>query len=532
MVIWFAKLRNLLAVVPVADDEKRIPGMNYIQQITEQLNKMSEEQKNKWILSRAKLCKESERQGFLQSLTGEKKVSYLPTQREIEEFCRKAENQEIYLEYETHYYEFDDDGKYVDDWKRWHNDIFGAMPFLDDVLVECHDLLILGEYEAAADILDKVCILEFEVVEASGSDVYAEKEKGPFTLAGAAKEGMLSRQLTEIGMDWVRAVIGRAGEIGDSLPAREVIDLLENPICKNIHPHMLVEDELIEGRVSNELLMHMENILTEEIQEGERIFQERYASIRYSREKGSFMEVLARKKEILQNIQLKCRKETQEWRGNLSFAFRWKQLNELFQLIRYECVIMDKWETDEIQKICRSLLKTEDLGREDWELRKKVLYDMVCYGYYEKVGCKDMMSELSERLCVGKEEFLAFADMLNQFGGYEYEKKAAALYQQYGREDKYISYLESHLEKEGKMYAALADCYQRQGNIDGARKTARQGLEQCRDELTDLFIWLLADARRRGDAEGYKKLYASAKRRRGADIMKIDAALKAAPAKD
>lgn len=51
--------------------------MNYIQLITEQLNKMSEEQKNQWILSRAKLCKESERQGFLQSLTGEKKVAYI-----------------------------------------------------------------------------------------------------------------------------------------------------------------------------------------------------------------------------------------------------------------------------------------------------------------------------------------------------------------------------------------------------------------------------------------------------------------------
>ena len=150
--------------------------------------------------------------------------------------------------------------------------------------------------------------------------------------------------------------------------------------------------------------------------------------------------------------------------------------------------------------------------------------------YYERVGCKEMMSELSERLCVSKEEFLAFADMLNQSGSYECEKKAAALYHQYGREDKYISYLESHLEKEGKTYAALVDCYQRQGNIDGARKTARQGLEQCRDELTDLFIWLLADARLRGDAEGCKKLYASAKRRRGADITKIDAALKAGSA--
>lgn len=505
--------------------------MNYIQLITEQLNKMSEEQKNQWILSRAKLCKESERQGFLQSLTGEKKVAYMPTRREIEEFCCKVETQEIYLEYETHYYEFDGDGRYIDDWKSWHNDPLGAMHFLDSVLMGCHDLLILGEYGTAADILDKVCRLEFKVVEALDSDEYAEKETGPFTLTGAAKERMLSRQLTEIGMDWVRAVIGRAGEAGDSLPAREVVDLLEDPVCKNIHPHMLVEDELTEGRVSNELLMHMENILVGEIQEGERIFQESYDSIRYSHEKLSFMEALDRKKEILQNIRLKCRKEAQEWLENLSFACRWKKLNELFQLIRYERFAANQWEADEIQKICRSLLKMEDLGNEDWELRKKVLYDLVCHRYYERVGCKEMMSELSERLCVSNEEFLAFADMLDQSDRYEYEKKAAALYHQYGREDKYISYLESHLEKEGKTYAALVDCYQRQGNIDGARKTARQGLEQCRDELTDLFIWLLADARRREDAEGYKKLYASAKRRRGADITKIDAALKAGSAK-
>ena len=60
----------------------------------------------------------------------------------------------------------------------------------------------------------------------------------------------------------------------------------------------------------------------------------------------------------------------------------------------------------------------------------------------------------------------------------------------------------------------------------------RKRLERCRDELTDLFIWLLADARRRRDAEDYKKLYASAKRRRGADIKKIDTALKAGLAKD
>lgn len=104
--------------------------MKYIQQITEQLNKMSEEQKNQWILSQAKLCEEIERQGFLQTR-----------------------------------------------------------------------LAFWGEYRTAADILDRVCRLEFEVMEAPDSDEYAEKEEGPFTLADAVKERMLSRQLAEIGLD-------------------------------------------------------------------------------------------------------------------------------------------------------------------------------------------------------------------------------------------------------------------------------------------------------------------------------------------
>lgn len=152
-----------------------------------------------------------------------------------------------------------------------------------------------------------------------------------FTLFCACKEGRLSREFSEIGLDCVRASIGRANEIGDSAPAGEVIDILENPICKNVHPHMLPDDELLEEIFSDELLVQMEKY---------------------------------------------------------------------------------------------------------W-----------------------------------------------------------------------------------------------QGNIDGARKTARLGLEQCRDELTDLFIWLLADARRNGDKENYKKLYASAKRRQGADIKKIDKSLESGEAR-
>ena len=71
-----------------------------------------------------------------------------------------------YLEYETHYFEFDDNGRYMDDWKVWHNDPLKAFSLLNRIFMGCNGLLILNEYKAVADILDRICKLEFKVVEA------------------------------------------------------------------------------------------------------------------------------------------------------------------------------------------------------------------------------------------------------------------------------------------------------------------------------------------------------------------------------
>lgn len=56
--------------------------------------------------------------------------------------------------------------------------------------------------------------------------------------------------------------------MNDSLTVREVFDLLQNSVCKEVHPHMLLDNEVLEGKVSNGLLIHMKNILDEEIKEG------------------------------------------------------------------------------------------------------------------------------------------------------------------------------------------------------------------------------------------------------------------------
>jgi hypothetical protein len=54
---------------------------------------------------------------------------------------------------------------------------------------------------------------------------------------------------------------------------------------------------------------------------------------------------------------------------------------------------------------------------------------------------------------------------------------------------------------------------------------AEQALEKCKGDLTDAFICLLVDAEKREDKDKYKELYSSAKRRRMADINRIDQAL-------
>lgn len=102
------------------------------------------------------------------------------------------------------------------------------------------------------------------------------------------------------------------------------------------------------------------------------------------------------------------------------------------------------------------------------------------------------------------------------------KKEAGDLYRQYGMTEQYICYLERNLDRESEYYVELIQCYCKNGNIEKVRQTAELGLDQFRDDLTALFIFLLQDAKNNGDKETYKKLYASAKRRKKADMVRID----------
>ena|GEM_PF-405583 len=491
----------------------------FIELVKKQLGRMSEGKKEEWILDQAELVKEEKQQDFLMSLSGEKKIQYMPTWREIEEFCEKVENGMIYLEYETHYYEFDDNGRYMDDWKIWHNDPMEAMPFLNRSFRGCHDLLSLGEYKMVTDILNRVCHLEFAVVEAEESEDF--EDDSPFTIVDAYEEGILSVDIRQIATDWIRAVVRLTDKWDGRELAKILIGIFEQSICKKINPTILLGEDLPE-----DLFLHMLNILSEEISSAEILFKETFSGIRYSHEKYEFEKKLKRKQKIALNIRLKCMKPTQkELKTNASvLEASWKQIKELLDQLRYERYIDDQWEIEEVWKICNSLIKKGGVEKEDWELRKNILSDIVNNGYYDYYGCYDPLFELSEKFCTEPEEFLTLADMLDGSGCNR--ERAAHLYHQFGRDDKYVSYLETHLNKESKIYIELMEYYKEQGNFEKARQVAEQGLEKCRDKLTELYIYLLIDAEKCRDNNRYKKLYSSAKRRRGADIVRIDDILK------
>ena len=118
---------------------------NFIKRIQEQLDNMTEEAKDQWILTQAMLFPAHKQEDFYQSICGKKVVMNMPGLDEIAAFCDRVERGEIVMQYETHYIEFDDFGDYHDEWEHDFHDPDHAMNFVSSVLRGCHDLIILGD---------------------------------------------------------------------------------------------------------------------------------------------------------------------------------------------------------------------------------------------------------------------------------------------------------------------------------------------------------------------------------------------------
>ncbi len=490
----------------------------FIEYISKKLEELPISQKDAWILEQAKLAPQAERHDFIMSLTGEKKITYMPTETEIDVFCKRVWSGEIYVEYETHYYEFDSDGRYIDDWKVWHNDPLGAFSFLDRTFRGCHDLLRLGEYKLAWRLLDKVCRLEFQVVEAADSEDF--EGDSLFTIAEAEKEQKLSMDIYEIGYDWLEALLLVHDEEEDLKFAEDFLEILQGEICRKLNPSDFI------GLISERILDYLKNTLEREIKEIDASLKEFSEERQHWRKKSALEKKRARKQHLLLDIRKKCRKQEKEAENPDKVSVlcaSWKQIRELLQALNYERYIDDQLEIDEVWKICQALIKSGKFEEDDWKLRKEILHEMISHGYYDSYGCYDPIKELAEKLYITDKETLEYADLLSEHG--TYAREAADLYHQYGKTDKYIQYLETHLHKSSKEYVELIQCYCDAGDNVKAHEIAEQGLRKCKDDLTELFIYLLREAKACKDGERYKKLYASAKRRKMVYIERIDEAV-------
>ena len=459
------------------------------------------------------MISEDEMTDFLMSLTGEKRVIFLPSMDEIDEFCVKVKNAILYFEYETHYYEFDDDGRYMDDWKVWYRDPLHITEFIDRIFFGCHDLFRLEEYRTVMDIYDKIGDLQFRLETSENSEDGSESEI--FTLTEADKEGMFLMRLEDVGNDWIRAAARLLDQDHVKESARELKRILEHPFCNGIRPNLLLEED-----ISQDIFLEMADEFESEVT----TLEYQTKDMPWSHGKFEKSKILHRKQEILSDLQFKCISRILHRDQEDGLWGKWKRILEIIKWLSYEQYIDDNPEIDEIQNICEELIKSGEVQKEEWEVRKKVLEDIIRHLYYERYNCIDQMRELAQKLCNNPKEYLEMADLLDQHSMYEYE--AACLYHKYGRDDKYVSYLESCLGKRSKEYSALIAFYQEKGQENEAVRVAELGLEQCREDLTDCFICLLNYTKRERDETYYKKLLASAKRRKHVDLERIWAALK------
>lgn len=228
----------------------------FLDKIEKQLKKMTETQKDEWILSQAKLLPDYKQEDFYKSICGTKKVIDMPERSEITGLCEKIRNGDIFVEYETHYVEFDDYGHFHEDWEHEFYDPNNAMSFISSVIRGCHDLVVLEEYESAFEILDEVLGLEFTIEDHPDTDGNCEDEF--MDLDMAAREGLISINRDELLKDYMLACRNTVNDIKRA--AMKIVSAFEMELfkdCKTYNCIAITEND--------PLLTEIEKKLTEDL---------------------------------------------------------------------------------------------------------------------------------------------------------------------------------------------------------------------------------------------------------------------------
>ena len=484
---------------------------SFYDKIQKQLKKMTEQEKDTWIFSQAKILPEWEQEDFYKSVCGTKKIIDMPDFSEIDEFCMKVRNDDISMEYETHYVEFDDYGHFHDDWEHDFYDPDYAMAFLSSVFQGCHDLIVLEEYSQALETLDKVITLEFAIADHPDTDDTCEDEF--MSLDMAVREGLISIDREELLKDYILACRNVVGN--KKLAAEKIAAVLEMKLFEDSKAYSGVE--ITE---KDPLLDEIKKKLTDDLKRYEDEFTEKRDKDKYYR--GEYRDQ-RRIRHINALIEFFGKTEKKPVKSFLRGT--WKQIMDLIADLRYEPYIDDQMQIEEIWNIVEALLKRGGFDQEPWEVKEHILEEIYENDYYDYYGVCDPMRDLANAICSNKEENLKRAEIMMKAGRGCFGADAAKLYRELGEEDKCAEYFESHLGKEEEPYMILLDYYKNR-NHEKTVEIANLAIQKCQKDQTPFFIFLLQDAEDRGDEAAFKKLMQSAHRRKAVRSDEISAYFK------
>lgn len=226
------------------------------------------------------------------------------------------------------------------------------------------------------------------------------------------------------------------------------------------------------------------------------------------------------RKELIRYLEDSIQEMEEKVPGLTYLEEQWQEIERIVEEMEDTHYTDFHWQIDQIWYICEDLIKSGRIQESAWEIREKILYEITERELIYWYGIIDPMKELFRALCLTIEEKLACADMVLLEGSEKMKKEVAPWYLEGGRPDKYYAYLEEGLDRESGPYEELIGYY-RDKDREKAVALADTALKKCRSGLTGIMVFLLKDAREKGDSARYAKLIRSAKTRVSIDFAEV-----------
>ena len=483
---------------------------SFFDKIQKQIKRMTESEKDAWILSQVKILPEWKQEDFYKSICGTKKVIDMPERGRIADFCKKVRNGDIVVEYETHYVEFDDYGHFHDDWEHDFYDPDNAMSFISLVFRGCHNLIVLEEFEMALEIMDEMLGLEFSIEDHPDTDDCCEDEF--MDLDMAVCEGLLFVDRGELLRDYIAAC---RNTVQDSkTAAAKIVSVLEMALFEDCRLDRCItitdKDPLLDD-IKKRLEENLEKLKGESAEKSKKdgYYHGEYRDREHIRHMQTMMEYF------------KSAEKTEKIPEKSFLRGTWSQIKDLIMQLMDEPYIDDQLQIGEIWNITEALIRRGRFDKEPWEVKAHILEEIYENDYYDYYGIYDPMKDLANAICTNREENLKRAEIMMNAGNGYLGAYAAKLYRELGEVDKCAEYFEKHLGKEEEPYEILLDYY-KDRNHEKAVEIAELAIQKCKKDQTPFFIFLLQDAKDRGDEAAFKKLMQSVHRRRAVRSAEVD----------